>query len=153
MTMTIEEVPAMRRVRQLACFAALLAITLPASSLDRARPGAEATTTVEVDRARYSGAPNDSLEVACQRWTLTPIQVERFFAISQRNSDRPYGGFYQLPCAIAGTILAEERTWEFEINGGGTATWVSGNEVRHWGCSAKECEPLILMLTDRMSGE
>ncbi|WP_156963000.1 hypothetical protein [Aerolutibacter daejeonensis] len=131
----------------------LLSILLPACSLERAKPDVGAIATTAVREARYSGAPNDPLQATCQRWTLTPAQVERFFAISQRYSDSPYGSFYQLPCDISGTILVEQRTWEFQINGGGTATWVRGNEVRHWGCSAKECEPLVLLLTDGMSGE
>lgn len=126
---------------------------LLACSPDRPTPEGAPIVAASVDKVRYSGAPNDPLQAACRRWTLTPLQVERFFAISQRYSDSPYGSFYQLPCSISGKILAEQRAWEFDINGGGTATWVSGNEVRYWGCSAKECEPLILLLTDGMSGE
>lgn len=108
--------------------------------------------TVTVNAARYGGAPHDPLRAACQRWRLTSAQVERFFAISQRYSDTPYDRYYLLPCDITGTLHAEQRMWIFEINAGGTATWRSGEEIRHWGCSANECAAMVLLQTDGMRG-
>lgn len=106
-----------------------------------------------VDQVQYSGAPEDPLRSACEKWTLTPAQVERFFAISQRYPESRYSEFYQLPCAISGALEEGGRTWAFEINGGGMAIWKAGDEVRNWGCSAKECRSLVLLPTDEMRGE
>lgn len=90
---------------------------------------------------------------ACRKWSLTPAQVKQFFALSKRYSGNPYSEFYQVPCSISGVIEAEGREWKYEIKGGGTATWIGDGEVRYWGCAAKECEPLVILLTDSMSGD
>lgn len=137
----------------LACLIPMLAGLIQACSWHEESSGNLPIATTFVGQARYSGALNDPLRVACGKWTLTPAQVERFFAISQRYPERPYSEFYQLSCDISGEIRADGRPWTFEINGGGTATWTSRNEVRHWGCSARECDSMLLLPTDGMSGE
>ena len=109
--------------------------------------------SVEVERARYAGLVDDPLEVVCREWSLNPAQVRQFFALSSQYTDVPYGEFYQIPCAIEGNISAEGRVWHFAINGGGTATWRSGSEVRYWGCRSKECDPLVLLPSDGMDSD
>lgn len=135
----------------LACLMPMLAGLLPACNWHN---GASAHTVgvIKVGAAQYSGGLEDPLHEACRKWTLTPAQVERFFAISKTYSETPYSEFYQLPCAISGELSVEGRTWAFEINGGGTATWTGDGEVRHWGCSAEACETLLLLPTDGMKG-
>ncbi|MGH8074049.1 MAG: hypothetical protein ACREO4_08250 [Lysobacter sp.] len=86
-------------------------------------------------------------------WHLGQSQAERFFEISERYEESPYNAFYQVPCSISGELEAEGRSWTFQINGGATAAWTSGDEVRYWGCSDNECEALVLLPTDLMDPE
>ncbi|MDR7194522.1 hypothetical protein [Luteimonas terrae] len=99
----------------------------------------------------YHGAPGDPLEDACQAWTLSPQQVDRFFRSSQTYSEVPYGEFYQVACGVSGRLSAEGRVWTFQINGGGTAIWRNGETMRHFGCASETCEPLLLLPPDGMA--
>lgn len=111
------------------------------------------SSSTSVLPASYTGNPDGPAKKACEAWTLTSKQVEAFFNLSEEYSDNPYSGFYQLPCSISGDITADGRTWHYKINGGGTATWKNDDDERYWGCSASECEPLVMMFTDSMSGK
>jgi len=129
----------------------LLSLLLSCSPVSPARDGGDAQ--IKVESARYTGKAGDPIEAACLEWSLAPGQVRAFFESSRRYEENPYSGFYQVPCAIAGEISAKGRIWRFEINGGGTATWRSGSQTRYWECSAEQCEPLVLLLSDGMSGD
>jgi len=115
--------------------------------------GAETPRIIEVAAAEYSGPSGDALESACRNWHLTDRQVATFFELGEAYEQSPYSAFYQLPCSISGKLEADGKAWNFVIDGGGTATWSHGNETRYFGCSAKACEPLVLMLTDFMDPE
>lgn len=110
-----------------------------------------ALRVTRVDASRYEGNRGGTLEEACTNWRLSPVQVARFFRLSQHYQEDPYNAFYQLPCSISGELEAEGKVWRFQINGGATATWTSGEDERHWGCSAKACESLVLLPTDGMN--
>lgn len=114
------------------------------------RPSSDPIRVARVDPARYTGAAGGWEEAACRRWRLSAAQVEQFFRLSQQYPENPYSLFYQTPCVISGELQAEGRAWRFEIAGGATATWTHGNDVRHWGCSAKACEALVILATDLM---
>jgi len=88
---------------------------------------------------------------ACAAWQLDATQVEQFFRLSEEFEESPYAMFYQLPCKITGRLISEGQSWDFSIDGGGTAVWTDHGRTRHWGCSAKACEPLVLLRTDMMS--
>lgn len=105
---------------------------------------------MNVTSAHYVGAEGDALQEACLDWQLSASQVNRFFQLSDSYQSSPYSSYYQVPCSISGQLRAETKTWTFEVNGGGTATWHAGDETRHWGCRLKACEPLLLLLTDSM---
>lgn len=87
------------------------------------------------------------------RVVIDPRTGTRFFELSRQYDENPYSEFYQVPCMIAGQISSEDRAWRFEINGGGTATWSANGQVRHWGCRAAQCEPLVLLYSDGLSGD
>ena len=96
------------------------------------------------------GREEPGLAEACRDWRLTPEQVERFFSLSQRYAEGSglHQRFYFLPCRITGELQADGQRWNFAINAAATASWKNGNEVREFGCSAAECEPLVLMMPD-----
>ncbi len=115
---------------------------------------------IRVDTARYA-PPTDGrredpqLRQACADWTLDKAQVARFFALSREYTDREkpqrYARFYDLPCTIEGELRTEGRQWTFRINAAATATWESGEQVRHWGCAVRDCAPLVLMMPDEQA--
>lgn len=122
-----------------------------AQSTDGAQPPASASPEViEVAAADYTGEAGDPLETACRDWRLTRAQVAEFFRLGQQYEQPPYAGFYQLPCSISGKLRSEGVTWDFTIGGGGMATWSSGGQTRHFGCSVDACEPLVLLPADGM---
>ncbi|KRA79827.1 hypothetical protein ASD78_18860 [Lysobacter sp. Root667] len=89
-----------------------------------------------------------NLEPTCKAWNLSKQQVANFFAASREYPDGTHDAFYWLPCSIKGRLTAQGREWEFEINAAATATWKSGDTIRQWGCDAKACESLVLMMPD-----
>lgn len=103
-----------------------------------------------VAAAKYEGVVGGSEQAACDGWRLGARQVERFFRLSEHYEESPYSAFYQVPCSISGELQAEGRSWIFQINGGATATWTNGDEVRYWGCSDERCADLVLLATDLM---
>jgi hypothetical protein len=96
------------------------------------------------------GREEPGLAEACRDWRLTPEQVERFFSLSQRYAEGSglHQRFYFLPCRITGELEENGQRWSFAINAAATASWKNGNEVREFGCSAAECEALVLMMPD-----
>lgn len=108
---------------------------------------------MSVAAPHYAGGKDAALQDACSAWHLSATQVERFFQLSESYPSSPYSSFYQVPCSISGELRAEAKTWEFTINGGATATWRTEGETRYWGCSAKACEPLVVLPTDFMDPE
>jgi hypothetical protein len=127
---------------------------LPACSNSRPHPRAEprAIEVLEIGASEYdpTGARGDgpTLAADCKRWSLTRQQVETFFRHSQPIADGAGNAFYALPCHIAGRLRAEGRTWDFRINAAATATWTSGEDIRWLGCTARECESLVLLMPD-----
>lgn len=101
------------------------------------------------------GPEEPGLAEACRDWRLTPEQVARFFSLSQRYAEgiSLHQRFYFLPCRITGELQADGQRWNFAINAAATASWKNGNEVREFGCSAAECEALVLMMPDGGEGE
>lgn len=99
------------------------------------------------DIAGNSGADR-KMEAACRAWTLDHHQVARFFALAREYPEPQRRTFDWLPCTIKGTLVAEGRSWQYEINAASTATWTSQEERRYWGCSEKRCATLVLMVPD-----
>ncbi|RNF85097.1 hypothetical protein EER27_04755 [Lysobacter psychrotolerans] len=143
----------LRVLAMLLGMAASVASAQSAPVHDRLASSESALRVTKVDPAHYAGTAGGAEAVACRNWRLSTTNVERFFRLSERYEESPYSLFYQGPCSISGELQAEGRTWRFQLDGGATATWTGGGETRHWGCSAKECEPLVLLATDRMDPE
>ncbi|WP_460758955.1 hypothetical protein [Lysobacter fragariae] len=85
---------------------------------------------------------------ACSAWRFSKAQVERFFASSREEPEGKAHEFYDLPCTISGTLTAEGRRWDFTINAASTALWRNGGDERYWGCRAKACESMVLLMPD-----
>lgn len=117
---------------------------------DRSGAALRKVDVAEVSAAVYHGLPGHPLEEACGRWTWSKRQVEVFFGLSDVYPEAPYGRFYQVGCGVSGKLRAGGRDWTFSINGGGMATWQDGTTVRHFGCSAPECAPMLLLPSDGM---
>lgn len=107
---------------------------------------------VSVGSAVYGGLAGAEEETWCKNWRLSTAQVEQFFRVSTHYEENPYSLFYQVSCSISGELRADGKTWQFAIEGGGTATWVNARTTRYWGCGAPQCEPLVILLTDFMEG-
>jgi hypothetical protein len=103
-----------------------------------------------VDGAVFDAASGKdaNLEPTCKAWNLSKQQVASFFAASREYPDGTHDAFYWLPCSIKGRLSAQGKEWDFEINAAATATWRSGETIRQWGCDAKACESLVLMMPD-----
>ncbi|WP_140728017.1 MULTISPECIES: hypothetical protein [Gammaproteobacteria] len=108
---------------------------------------------LEVNAPSYTGREGDSLQKACGGWSLSKLDVKRFFQLSNSYKESPYEEFYQVECSITGKLQVGGRVWDYEINGGGMAQWKAAGEVRYWGCVANECRSLVLLPPDAMSGE
>ena len=148
-----------KALRLVGCIALSVAFVqaIPAQPKPIARGPASAANTaririIAIASATYHGKRATDDETRCKRWKLTPQQAVRFFQRSERYDENPYSRFYQTSCAISGELDAEGKRWRFEIDGGGSAIWRHEAEVRHWGCSAPSCEPLVMLLTDLMEG-
>ena len=127
--------------------AATLAACHPAST----RPSSDhAVRVIRVGTAQYEGTAGGGEEAACRKWRLSASQVERFFSLSKSFEDSPYSAFYQVPCSIRGELQAQGRVWDFQINGGATAVWTSGEQTRYWGCTDEQCAGLVLIAADGM---
>lgn len=85
---------------------------------------------------------------ACTAWRLSGPQVAQFFAAATAYPERPHRSFDQLPCEIAGTLLAGGQRWHYRINAAGTASWTGDGPTRYFGCSAAACAPLLLSMPD-----
>lgn len=137
--------------------ARVLAFTMAATATTACHPGSRplspdtASKVTQVGSARYEGTAGSDEEKACRDWRLTAQEVENFFRLSERYDENPYSQFYQIPCSISGKLNAGEKSWDFVIGGGATATWTDGKETRYWGCAAKACAPLVLMPYDGMN--
>lgn len=133
------------------CRWAAAAMVAAAASCSHAQPVTDEPPLpeiIEIGTANYSGPPGSPLESACREWRLSNSQAAAFFQLSQQYDQPPYAAFYQVPCAISGTLQADGKIWNFVIGGGGTATWSHIDQRRHFGCSADACRPLILLPTD-----
>ncbi|QWP77651.1 hypothetical protein J5226_04360 [Lysobacter sp. K5869] len=133
-----------------AILAASLLATLAACASSPANDPA-AVTVLRVDAARFDDPNNrePALREACAAWRLNERQVAAFFASGREYPDGTHDAFYWLPCSIKGRLRAQGREWDFEINAAATATWTDGDTVRRWGCMAKACEPLVLLMPDQ----
>lgn len=125
-------------------------VTARSAPVDGVRSPEPALRVTKMEPAHYAGTAGGDEAVACGNWRLSTLDVERFFQLSDRYEESPYSLFYQAPCSISGALQAQGRTWRFRLDGGATATWTGGGETRHWGCSARECEPLVLLASDGM---
>ena len=103
-----------------------------------------------VEAPRYHGRGGGEAE-ACKAWRLDVADVEQLFQLSEHYDSNPYHLYYQVSCAITGQLFWDGRSWDFAIDGGGTATWTNGSETRYLGCAAPACEPYVMLLTDMMS--
>ena len=107
---------------------------------------------LEISKARYqpSGGttPKEAEAAACATWSMDPRQAEAFFSLSTQLPEGGLHDFYWLPCSIEGRLQAEGREWTFEINAAGTSTWHSEGESRLLGCSAKACEPFVILMPE-----
>lgn len=129
---------------------AALALTAPAGCA-HAPAGDAALTVLHVEAARFDPAHADrepALREACAAWRLSERQVAAFFAAAREYSDGTNDTYYWLPCSIQGRLRAQGREWTFEINAAATASWRDGDTVRRWGCDARACEPLVLLMRD-----
>lgn len=151
MSMTIPPVKQLPKVMAFTSHLLLMGCLLSCSPVSHSRHEQDALG-IRVSAATYTGKDRDMLESECSAWSLTPSQVQELFALSESYQESPHSQFYQLPCSISGEASLEGRLWQFEINGGGTATLSNGDEVRYLGCRDKRCEPYILLLTDDMEG-
>jgi hypothetical protein len=129
---------------------AALALSLLAACAHTPPGGDAALTVLRVDAARFDDPQGrePALREACAAWRLSERQVAAFFAAGREYPDGTHDAFYWLPCSIKGRLRAQGREWDFEINAAATATWTDGADQRRWGCTAKACEPLVLLMPD-----
>lgn len=145
-----------KRIARAACgvaavFALLACGTTPHATTDATRPGTLRITEIQAARMQDSNDPapeRESLARACKAWRLSEADAARFFALAQEYPDGLGDAYYWLPCSIKGRLIADGRAWEFEINAAATATWRDGETYRRWGCSARACAPLALLMPD-----
>jgi len=131
----------------------LLAVPACGQATREAGPSA-GWLVLSVERPAYHGGRRDqALEEACRGWRLDAVQVRSVFEHSERFRERPYAEFYQLGCSIGGTIQADGRIWSFRIDAGGEGVWRAGGEVRYFGCRAPQCDALLLISHDGMTGD
>lgn len=128
----------------------LLATSCHAPGAGRASVDGTGFHILGIDDAVYLGARGDPLEAACRDWKLSNREVVEFFEYSDEYPSLPYGQFYQLPCSISGSLQHGGVRWRYAIGAGGTAVWTREGQSRYWGCSDRQCEPLVLLLTDFM---
>lgn len=139
-----------RCFRAFICLLTILAVTACAQQAAGNWSDGTDLRVLDVSPADYFGTEGQSLEEACRNWVLSPQQVEHFFLLSDTYDERPYSRFYQVDCGISGHLHAEGRRWSFSINGGGTATLQADSVTRHFGCSAVDCAPFLLLPGDGM---
>ena len=127
-----------------------------ASSSASAPSSRTGVTVLEIAPSHYQ--PADSARTsqaeaeACRAWSLDEQQAEAFFGLSEQLPEGRLHDFYWLPCSIKGRLQAEGREWSFEINGAGTSTWRSNDDVRLLGCSLSACEPFVILMPETASG-
>lgn len=153
--------PAFTHLPRLALFLmlAMLVACQPQARNDSASPRAPDSLTdvnvLEISPARYQ--PTDASRAsqaeadACGAWSLDHQQAEAFFGLSEQLPEGRLHDFHWLPCSINGRLQAEGREWAFEINGAGTSTWRSGDDVRLLGCARSACEPLVILMPEIVS--
>ena len=139
---------------------AMLGACQPQARSDSGNPRAHASPTdikvLQVAPARYQPTATSRASPAeadaCTAWSLDHQQAEAFFDLSEQLQEGRLHDFDWLPCSISGRLQAEGREWAFEINGAGTSTWRSGDDVRLLGCARSECEPLVILMPDIAPG-
>jgi hypothetical protein len=134
-----------------ALFALLSCSIAPHATTHAVRAGKLRITEIRAAQLQDSpdAAPErESLARACKAWHLSEADAARFFALAQEYPDGMGDDYYWLPCSIKGRLIADGRAWEFEINAAATATWRDGDTFRRWGCSARACAPLALLMPD-----
>lgn len=154
--MVIAATTSIKNIARASCaVAALLALlacsTAPHATSDATRPEKLRITQIQPSQLQDSNdsAPErESLARACKAWRLSEADVIKFFALAQEYPDGLGDAYYWLPCSIKGRLIADGRAWEFEINAAATATWRDGDTYRRWGCSARACAPLALLMPD-----
>ena len=119
----------------------------PRDHIDRPPVAIQTVLPATSDIAGNSGGDR-KLNAACRAWTLDPAQAALFFNLAREYPEPQRRTFDWLPCSIKGTLVAEGKQWEFEINAASTATWTHRTEQRHWGCSDARCETLVLLMPD-----
>ncbi|MDI2112737.1 hypothetical protein [Commensalibacter nepenthis] len=89
---------------------------------------------------------NDKNEAKeCRKWKLTKAQIVHFFRLSINYSISPYHYYSQTQCDITGKLLYNREKWDFSINGGATAYWKKGEEIKYFGCKDKYCDNLFII--------
>lgn len=154
--MSIAAPTPIKRIARASCiaaavFALLACSTAPHATTDARPPGTLRITDIQAPQLQDSNdsAPErESLARACKAWRLSEADAARFFALAQEYPDGMGDTYYWLPCSIKGRLVADGRAWEFEINAAATATWRDGDSYRRWGCSARACAALALLMPD-----
>lgn len=54
---------------------------------------------------------------------------------------------------IEGELTVDEVAWIFRINGGAKAYWMQGDSVRYFGCTAPECDALVIFMQPRLEAQ
>lgn len=105
-----------------------------------------AVTSVSAAAVDHSAGDATRFPDACDHWSLTETQVEAFFALSSEVDSRIYHHDYETSrCMITGELIDNDRRWTFRINGAAKGYRSDGSTTRYFGCTASECEPLVLI--------
>lgn len=121
-------------------------------------PVLDQITILQIDSARvdlknFKKDSDKAFEKQCKKWILTKEQIIYFFRLSKSYVHTPYSFYYQIPCDIKGKLIYNGKEWNFHINGGATAYWEKGKEIKYFGCEDKQCDNLVIMPTDLMNSD
>lgn len=142
--------PARRMPAPLAAsFGALALLGLAACGPARSGGASDRVEILDIAPAELDPSDHPWPEAdSCKARSLSKRQAAAFFAASREYPGGTPRAFYWVPCTQQGRLRAQGRVWEFQINAAATGLWRDGDAVRYWGCSAKVCADMGLLMPE-----